>query len=238
MRNTEADLPALSQPLAQAQIDAATAFWARGWETPEFVQLKQAFPERLKAIRIKAIVLNALYGTNVMAIAEVSERLERLLLEKLPPSTRTTGPALVEELVEGLQRVTGRAHYSFVAKYAHFFIDSNLPILDSYAEEMTAWHLGSARSRNSKRYLAFCENIDKLKELAELTCDCAQLDAYLWITGEYRAWLKNKNGQIDSDLRICFERLEKDSQSESSLRTLLGPCYVPRREEIAPAVSP
>ena len=210
----------LAQPLRQSQIDAASRFWAvGGWESKEIVQLKQAFPERHDAIRVKAIVLNTLYGTNVIAIYKVAERLEILLLEK----AHTTGPLLVEELVDGIKKVTRRAHYSFVAKFGHFFVDSNLPILDSYAEKMAAWHLGQAQSRKPERYISFCENLEALSKLASLTCDCAELDAYLWVAGQYRAWWKNSKYQISSDLRPFFERLQKDPESEPDLRDFLGP---------------
>ncbi len=166
----------LAQPLTQSQIDAASRFWAGGWESKEFVQLKQCFPRRHDAIRIKAIVLNTLYGTKVIAIYKVAG-----LLEKLLEDIHTTGPPLVEELVDGIKKVTRRAHYSFVAKFCHFFVDSNLPILDSYAEKMAAWHLGKAQSRKAERYLRFCENIETLRKSASLTSGCAELDAYLWV---------------------------------------------------------
>ena len=211
----------LAQPLTQSQIDAASNFWGGKLVDEEFDQLKKAFPDRLEAIRIKAIVLNELYGTNVIAIYKVAKRLEELL--KL---TTTTGPLLVVELVEDLKKnVTRRAHYSFVAKFGHFFIDSNLPIFDSYAEEMAAWHLGKVQSRNPNRYLRFCENITMLIELAGLTCDCAKLDVYLWIAGEYRSWSKKRKREISSDLKPRFERLRNDPESEPILRDILGPLY-------------
>jgi hypothetical protein len=90
-------------------------------------------------------------------------------------------------------------------------------------EEMAAWHLGQAQSRNPKCYLRFCENIETLSELAGLTCDCAGLDAYLWVAGEYQSWSKNKKHEISSDLKPFFERLQKDPESEPALRDLLGP---------------
>jgi hypothetical protein len=63
----------LAIPLKQNQIDAATQFWASGWESKEFEQLRMAFPNPLDAVRIKAIVLNALCGTNIIAIAEAAD---------------------------------------------------------------------------------------------------------------------------------------------------------------------
>ncbi|MGA3258127.1 MAG: hypothetical protein ABSE35_04555 [Bryobacteraceae bacterium] len=209
----------MAQPLTQTQIEAASRFWASGWESKELAQLKQAFPGRGDGIRVKAIVLNTLYGTNVIAIYKVAGLLEELLLE----GSCATGPSLVEELVERIKKKTGRGHYSFVSKFGHFFVDSNLPVLDSYAEWMVAWHLGKAQSRNPKRYTRFCENLKMLIDLAGLNCDCAGLDAYLWVAGEYRSWLEDKKAIISSDLKASFERLEKDPGSESTLRDLLGP---------------
>jgi hypothetical protein len=208
----------LAQSLTQSQIDAVSKFYPGGLESEELTQLKQAFPERHTAIRVKAIVLNTLYGTNIIAIYKVAGLLQKLLKE-----TRTTGPLLVEELVDGIKKVTGRAHYSFVAKFGHFFVDSNLPILDSFAQEMVEWHLGQAQSRNSKRYLRFCENIETLSKLAGLTCNCEELDAYLWIAGEYQSWAKNKKREINSYLKPRFERLQENPESEPALRDLLGP---------------
>jgi hypothetical protein len=62
MQPSASALSTLAQPLTQSQIDAASRFWSGGWESKEFLQLKQAFPGRHDAIRVKAIVLNTLYG--------------------------------------------------------------------------------------------------------------------------------------------------------------------------------
>ena len=88
---------------------------------------------------------------------------------------------------------------------------------------MAAWHLGPDQSRKSRRYLCFAENIEMLVARGGLTSDCAKLDAYLWVAGEYRSWSKNRKRKISSDLRPYFERLESDPQSEPALRDLLGP---------------
>jgi hypothetical protein len=68
------DIQQLAIPLKQSQIDAANEFWKGGWESKEFEQLRMAFPNSLDAVRIKAIVLNALYGTNIIAIAQAADR--------------------------------------------------------------------------------------------------------------------------------------------------------------------
>ncbi|HMD97572.1 MAG TPA: hypothetical protein VKM93_09625 [Terriglobia bacterium] len=207
----------LAVPLLNSQIEAASRFWSEGWESKELVQLKQVFPKPLEAIKLKAVVLNVLYGTNIMAILRVGQCLE----EKLK-ATNTTGPDLVEELVTEISAVTNRKHYSFVAKFAHFFIDPDLPILDQYAEYMVQRHLGAGQSKNPKRYLKFAEDIEKLKQLAGLSCNCAQLDAFLWIAGEYWGWKGNPKLKISTDLMPYFQRLQEDPGSEPTLRDLLG----------------
>src|ERR1700690_2478201 len=106
----------LAKPLSNSQIEAASKFWEDGgWETKEFAQLQQYFPKSQDAIKLKAVVVNALYGTNVFAISKAAECLERTL-----NADHSTGPDLVEELVAELKKVTKREHYSFVAKFAHF----------------------------------------------------------------------------------------------------------------------
>jgi hypothetical protein len=207
----------LAMPLSNNQIEAAARFWKDGWDSPELVQLKQVFPLSQEAVKVKAIVLNALYGTNTIAISSVADCVERVL-----KSNHSTGPDLVEELVAEMRQVTNRQNYSFAAKYAHFFIDSDLPILDWYAEWMVGQHLGKMKSQNQKRYLRFTEDTETIKEAAGLHCSCSELDAYLWVAGEYWYWKKHPRTNISGDLKPRFERLERDPESELALGTLLG----------------
>ena len=208
----------LAIPLKQAQIDAAKAFWAGGWESKEFEQLRSAFPNALEAIRIKAIVLNALYGTNIIAIAQVADRVERIL-----KANQWSGVDLVEQLVIEIRGVTNRREYSFAAKYAHFFIDSSLPILDGFAEWMLARHLGrQLQSKDTRRYHRFTEDIETLKRVAELNCNFAELDAYLWVAGEYWYWIDHPKYNISGDLKRRFENLRRNASTEPLLAARLG----------------
>jgi hypothetical protein len=211
------ELQKLAMPILSSQIEAAARFWKNGWESQEIVQVKHVFPNSQDAIKVKAIVFNALYGTNIITISKVADCVERVL-----KTNHSTGPNLVEELVAEIKNVTNRSHYSFAAKYAHFFIDSDLPILDSYAEWMVGKHIGSLKSKNPKRYLRLTEDIATLKRVAGLTCHCAELDAYLWVAGEYLSWKANPKLNISGDLRPYFDRLEKAPESEPDLRSLLG----------------
>ncbi len=179
----------LAISLKQSQIDAANEFWNGRWEGEDFKQLRMAFPNPLVAVRIKAIVLNALYGANIIAIAQAADRVERVLR-----ANQWSGCDLVEQMVGAIRGVTKRSNYSFAAKYAHFFVDSSLPILDSFAEWMLGRHLGrKMQSKDPRRYHRFAEDIETLKRVAGLTCNCAELDSYLWVAGEYWYWKTIRN---------------------------------------------
>ncbi len=208
----------LAIPLQQSQIDAAWDFWKVGWVSQEFATLRAAFPNTLDAIRIKAIVLNALYATKIIAITRAADCVERVLT-----TSQLTGADLVEALVNEIRKVTKRREYSFSAKYAHFFVDSSLPILDRYAEWMLGEHLGSQiQSKDPRRYHKFTEDIETLKRVAGLNCSCAQLDAYLWVAGAYWCWKDRPNESINGDLKVRFENLHRDPATEPTLVALLG----------------
>ena len=211
----------LAIPLSQSQIDAAAEFWKKngGAETPDvFSQIRKAFPGLSEAVTVKAIVLNELYGTNIIAIQKVADCVEQVLKRD-----HSTGPELVEELVTEIWPITKQHNHSFASKYAHFFIDSTLPILDWYAEWMLGLHLGrSAQFGNGKRYLKFAEDVETLKMAAGLQCSCAELDGYLWMVGEYRYWKAHPKTQVNAELRLHFEALETSPEAEPDLAKALG----------------
>lgn len=209
----------LAKPLTQNQIEAAARFWKDGhWESKEFGLLRTAFPNPLEAISIKAIAVNILYGTNIFAILKVAECVERVLTR-----THSTGSDLVEELVSEIVTVTKQRNYSFASKYGYFFIDPKLPILDGFAEWMVQRHIGNQLgSHDVRRYHKFCEDLETLKDIAGLSCSCADLDPYLWVAGEYWYWLEHPKYKINGDLKTQFENLKREPQSEPLLAALLG----------------
>lgn len=214
------EIQQLAVPLCQSQIDAAREFWSRnGGKTLEFEQIKQVFPT-CEAVRLKAILLNALYGTNIIAIEAVGDRVQRVM-----DRAHSTGPDLVEELVVEIRGVTKRHNYSFASKYAHFFVDSSLPILDWYAEWMVGRHVGpklQSKKEKQYRYLRFVDDFETLKRMAGLTCDCEDLDGYLWVAGEYWYWKAHPKTEISSELRPHFEMLGTNPENEPELAKLLG----------------
>jgi len=74
------ELRTLKRPLLRSQIEAAAEFWKDGkWETEEMSQLKRVFPNCQEAVKLKAIAVNALYGTNILAISKVGDCIEEFL---------------------------------------------------------------------------------------------------------------------------------------------------------------
>jgi hypothetical protein len=59
-------------------------------------------------------------------------------------------------------------------------------------------------NRPGHPYLAFVENLVRLRAAAGLTCSTRDLDHYLWVAGEYRAWRKNRNARINVEIRGLF----------------------------------
>jgi hypothetical protein len=105
---------------------------SEAWQIADgvFDSLPRSFPgfDRQSTL-LKATVVNALYSTNVYAIARMAEHVEKLI------RARGSLPADAD-FVEQLASPPGLKpkFYSFASKFAHFFIDAErFPIYDSYA---------------------------------------------------------------------------------------------------------
>jgi hypothetical protein len=75
------------------------------------------------------------------------------------------------------------------------------PIYDYYAVKMVAYHLGQQRLIQDEEhpYKAFIENLNRLKQYAQLSCTARELDHYLWLAGLYRVWQGNQEQRMDED---------------------------------------
>lgn len=84
-------------------------------------------------------------------------------------------------------------------------------------------HLGRGmQSRDARRYHRFTEDMETLKQVAGLTCNCADLDAYLWVAGEYWYWKDHPKYNINGDLKARFENLQANPADEPLLAALVG----------------
>jgi hypothetical protein len=158
---------------------------------------------------IKVAAVNQLYYTNVFLVYRMAEHVVRVMAE--PPGDRVT---LVETIavlpaVSASQPV--RNHWSFASKLAHFFVDTDCPIYDSYADRALAHHLGRGqyRSDSARPYRAFVEGINRLRDQAGLECSTKELDEYLWLAGQYLGW-PGKKDRLGKDVRALFESDAED----------------------------
>lgn len=88
-------------PLERWQMEAALQLYqkCKGWQATDETMdsIVRSFPDfDFKSILLKAAAVNALYGTQVYAVAEVAEHLCSVLGNNTVPAT----PAIVEELAK------------------------------------------------------------------------------------------------------------------------------------------
>ena len=218
----------LAEPLTQDQVDATNRLYllCPGWKlsTEALDELATRLPEfDARTVLLKAVAVNALYSTNVMAIARMADYI-RLVLSST--SKETAGPELVEAMAalpKTKSQKLARNHSSFASKFANFFIDSDrFPILDKYSELMVSYHLGRTNIlRDTRhRYIAYTKNLERLREATSLHCSGRELDRYLWLAGEYRTWLKNPTASINTELHLLFT--EPSADTVIALKTILS----------------
>jgi hypothetical protein len=220
----------LAVPLTERQVEAANTLRDRmpGWIAVDqaLTRLAARFPETdFASTLVKCATLNQLYGTRVLAIQRAATHVASVLREADLPSR--DDPEAVVALVERLAAVPptpGQERSpqlrSFAAKFAHFFIDrERFPIFDSYASRMVTHHLGYlGRIRDASRpYRAFVLNLHLLKERAALNCGWAELDHYLWLAGQYRAWQRNPAAEINREPARLFAAASPEVAAELAI---------------------
>ncbi len=158
---------------------------------------------------LKAVAVNELYYTNVFAIVSMAEHMAKVLNERGVASDA----GLVDRLA--VSSTNTRRFVSFASKFAHFFVDSDrFPIFDSFVLSMIKLHLGVRKNiwTSAQPYAEFFEMFRRVQTLACPTCTNRELDRYLWVAGQYRAWMKNRKAQINGELRTAFENQANSNQ--------------------------
>jgi hypothetical protein len=128
-------------------------------------------------------------------------------------ATDKTRPEIVEQIANlpAWNDKEPRRSVSFASKFCHFFIDSaRFPIYDEAARETIKLHLGAKACQTdvASPYLAFCSNLQRLRQLANLQCGTEELDRYLWLTGMFKRWLKERskgNPRVNAELQQLLE---------------------------------
>ena len=215
----------LEVPLTQLQVDAAKRLHAglKQWRTSDGAlrELREKLPGFTEtACLTKTVAVNAIYGTNVMAVVRLADHVYDTL--------KLRGDSLAEvEIVEQLAALPPlpgekrRRFTSFAAKFCHFFIDDELfPIYDDAAREALKLHLGWVPKAHD--YQSFCRCFKELHQIAALSCSTRELDRYLWLTGMYMRWKKNpRKALVNSELRVVLEH--PTPQQRRDLTAMLPP---------------
>ncbi len=200
-------------PLTSRQIDAAGRLYRHlnQWKMSDaalklLAERCPGFSEEECLLKVAAI--NALYATKLYAQVRMAEHVSKTLRET---NLNRQATELVERLASlppAADQKKSRRFVSFASKFSHFFINADrYPILDRYAVEMVSYHLGKANcvKNETAPYLAFIENIRRLRELAGFTCSIAELDRYLWLAGVYRRWDPHDDDTINTAARDLFQ---------------------------------
>jgi len=182
------------------------------WQAMEqlFDELRTAYPSNrdLKAVLLKASVINALYATNVWAIRAMA----RHICDVFSGDAGDPDAGLVGRIAE--LAVGGRVRHfvSFASKYAHFFVDpGRFLILDYYAGQAVAVHLGARRvdpADWTPDYPTFVQRVETLRRRDGITVSNRELDHYLWL---YGCWRDHLQGRLQSrDLADTFRRADAE----------------------------
>jgi len=214
-----AEPDSLKVPLTQAQVDAADQLQSKlkGWKLYEGVlrDLADRFPSNcvLAHVLPKAITLNSLYATGILAIHQMAGH----IVEVAKTSGDHSSPNLAEEIARltdlGPERKT-RNCLSFASKYCHFFVDATrFAILDSYAADALVFHLGRGTVKGGS-YRNYLQAVDRLIATADLQCSYNQLDHYLWLRGQEMRFRQHGEGaDINKEVMALFSRPEAECQA-------------------------
>jgi hypothetical protein len=225
---------ALVIPVSKTQIEAAGRLYQEHlsqWRLVDscFRLLRERVPDfSAEACLLKVAAVNELYRTNVYAVVRMAEHVQRVLADQEP---ETAGPELVETLaaLNPTKNQAPRRHFSFASKFAHFFIEPDrYPILDSFAVRRLKFHLGKKCYSNDVEhpYLAFVRNLNELKKLSGFSGENKALDCYLWLSGQYKKWVKNPKAEVASESRKLFQI--KTGEVVHLCRSLLAECEYPK----------
>jgi hypothetical protein len=219
----------LAVPLTEKQIQIAAELHGTldQWRVSDNAlrRLHRALPGfDEEACVLKAIAVNQLYGTQVLAIIPMAKHVRQVFSQA---GAAEKGTDLVDQIA-ALDH-GGKVHrrISFAAKFCHFFVDENgFPIYDEAARQTIRLHLGNQYSNdNTKPYATFCDNFGRLRAAIGFRGQPRAMDRYLWIVGMYMKWKKERlrrTPQINVELRDLFEK--PSNKQKVLLRKLLPDC--------------
>lgn len=199
-------------PLEIAQIEAADRLW-----------------NRLDDLRRSDRALASLQGA-LNSFDGESTLLKVLALHPIDTSKTHVGTPLAREISEFLKTVDmqscglefvhalaavadrhGKSSYDglgFGSRFAHHFVDSErFPVLDAWSERALQMLLGGELlgEPEDSRYARFAQSFAHIAGTLGLNRR-RRLGRWLWLAGQYRAWLANRRTAIHREVRALFEQ--------------------------------
>jgi hypothetical protein len=199
-------------PLELAQIEAADELWGR-----------------LEELRRSDRALAALQGS-LSGFDHESTLLKVLALHPIDTSKTHVGLPLAREICELLKRVDpehcgldlvdalaavadrhGKSSYDglgFASRFAHHFVDNErFPVLDAWSERALEALCGGelTGTPGSSRYGRFAQSFARIAGPLDLNRR-RRLGRWLWLAGQYSAWLANRRTAINRAVRELFEK--------------------------------
>lgn len=160
-----------------------------------------------ESMLLKVVALHALDASPAFAIPRLVTHFQAVLSEHDPAAC---GPELVDRLAEvpGVEDPKLRRRLlGYASRFAHVFLDlDRFPVFDAWAERTLALvAIEPAPIRpNDSRYVRFSREFLRVAESLSLRRE-RDLGPYLWLAGQYRAWLKNARTPIHRLARGLFE---------------------------------
>lgn len=213
----------LALPLSQHQVDSAGRVYQalRQWRLAD--STLEMLAVRLPGFSaeeclLKTVAANSIYGTQLLATLRMANHIRGILND---PRTTTTDTSLVERIARlpAEQGEKPRLMTSFASKFCHFFVNAEVfPMYDEAARDALKLHLGDGYIVDGKQpYVAFCQNLCRVRELANLGCKTKELDQYLWLTGMVMRWQKErtkKTQRIGAELKAVLEHPSPEITAE------------------------
>ena len=197
------------------KINAAKTIYAQCpyWQQSDAALklLGEKFPSFDREIcLLKSVVINALYGTQVFAIAKMADHVCKTMYQHQGNKDK---PDILVDAIATVSVGGGKTKhfFSFASKFCHFFVDDEkFPIYDEAARTTLALHLG----KSEPRYTTFCSKIEELRKLGNLSCSLSALDRYLWIRGLHVKYEKfGKAAKINTEIKQFFQQAEAENDA-------------------------
>lgn len=203
-------------PLELAHIEAADRLWNRLDEVRQADRALASLQGSLATFDGPSTLLKVLALHPIdTSKTHVGHPLARQISELLKHvDTQRCGLEVVDALAAVADR-HGKSSYDglgFGSRFAHHFIDSErFPVLDAWSERALQALLGAELpgAPGDSRYARFARSFAHVAEPLALNRR-RRLGRWLWLAGQYRAWLANRRTAINREVRELFEKAPEE----------------------------